>query len=133
MIGRLRLRRYGVVDLRIERTTAPAALADGELPVLRYDALIERTGTRHIVEALQARLAFPVEMYDAAIRPVIAAFAEFVQLLPASESHHHSEPGGLFTHTMQVATFALDYRRGRILPKGAPPEAIGATDWAATG
>jgi integrating conjugative element relaxase (TIGR03760 family) len=64
-------------------------------------------------------------MYDAAIRPVIASFAEFVQLLPASESHHHAEPGGLFTHTMEVASFALDYRRGRILPKGAPPEAIG--------
>lgn len=64
-------------------------------------------------------------MYDAAVRPVIAAFAEFVQLLPASESHHHAEPGGLFTHTMEVANFALDYRRGQILPKGAPPEAIG--------
>jgi integrating conjugative element relaxase (TIGR03760 family) len=114
-----------LVSSLIERSDAPAALPDGELPVLGFNALADRTATGYLVEGLRRKLAFPAEMYSAAVRPVIVALAEFVQLLPASESHHHAEPGGLFTHTMEVANFALDYRRGQILPKGAPPEAIG--------
>lgn len=125
MIERLLLRRHRIAGPQVERRNTPAALPDGELPVLSFDSLVERTGTRHLLEALRAKLGFPPELFDASVRPVIAAFAEFVQLLPASESHHHAEPGGLFTHTMEVAGFALDYRRGQILPKGAPPEAIG--------
>lgn len=125
MFERLLVRGNRVLGARAERNDAPAELRDGELPVLGFDSLVERTGTRYLVEALRAKLGFPHEMFDEAVRPVITAFAEFVQLLPASESHHHAEPGGLFTHTMEVASFALDYRRGQILPKGAPPEAIG--------
>lgn len=125
LIGRLLLRRSRPVDLTVQQTASPATLAEGELPVLNFDKLVGRTGTTHVVNALRAKLGFPREMFDAVVQPVIAAFAEFVQLLPASESHHHAEPGGLFTHTMEVVSFALDYRRGQILPKGAPPEAIG--------
>lgn len=125
LIERLLSRRSRIADLTVEPNTTPAALPEGDLPVLGFDSLVERTGTRDLVEALRAKLGFPREMLDAAVRPVIAAFAEFVQLLPASESHHHAEPGGLFTHTMEVVSFALDYRRGQILPKGASPETIG--------
>jgi integrating conjugative element relaxase (TIGR03760 family) len=125
LIGRLLLNRTRVVDRAVERINTVPAVPEGELPVLDFDSLIDRTGTRHLVEGLTRQLGFPPEMYDAAVRPVMAAFGEFAQLLPASESHHHAEPGGLFTHTMEVASFALDYRRGQVLPKGAPPEAIG--------
>ena len=124
-IGRLLSRRSRAVEFTVQESAAPATLAEGELPVLSFDVLVERTGTRHLIDSLRTKLGFPHEMFDAAVLPVIKAFAEFVQLLPASESHHHAEPGGLFTHTMEVASFALDYRRGQILPKGAPPEAIG--------
>lgn len=125
MIGRLLAGRNRVADRSVQLDNTPTALPDGELPVLDFDSLIERTGTRELVAALSTKLGFPREMVNAAVEPVIAAFAEFVQLLPASESHHHAEPGGLFTHTMEVASFALDYRRGQILPKGAAPEVIG--------
>jgi integrating conjugative element relaxase (TIGR03760 family) len=125
LIGRLVLRRNRSVDPPVQHSAAPATLSQGEFPVLEFDSLIERTGTRDLFEALRPKLGFPPEMFDASVRPVIAVFAEFVQLLPASESHHHAEPGGLFAHTMEVVSFALDYRRGQILPKGAPPEAIG--------
>ena len=125
VIVRLLLRRNPVADLPIERRDALPAPPNSELPVLGFHSLIERTGTRPIVDALSTKLGFPLEMFNEAVQPVISAFAEFVQLLPASESHHHAEPGGLFTHTMEVVSFALDYRRGEILPKGAAPEAIG--------
>lgn len=125
VISRLLLRRNRLPDLPIERNDTPAGVPDGELPVLTFDSLVERTRTRQLVDALSTRLGFPTEMFNAAVQPVISAFADFVQLLPASESHHHADAGGLFTHTMEVTNFVLDYRRGQVLPKGAPPEALG--------
>ena len=124
MIGRLLLRRNRV-DLLMERNDTPGALPAGELPVLDFDSLVQRTGVSHTANALRAKLGFPPEIFNTAVRPMLAAFVDFVQLLPASESHHHAEPGGLLAHSLEVANFALDYRRGQILPKAAPPEAIG--------
>ena len=109
----------------MERNDTPAPLPAGELPVLDFHSLIQRSGVSYTVNALRAKLGFPPEIFNTAVEPMLAAFAEFVQLLPSSESHHHAEPGGLLAHTLEVANFALDYRRGQVLPKGAPPEAIG--------
>lgn len=49
-------------------------------------------------------------------------YVEFVQLLPASEAHHHANPGGLARHTIEVALLSLRRRRGQLLPKGATQE-----------
>jgi len=125
LIGKVLFRRKQVIELLAGQHAVPAAVPEGELPVLTSDVLIERTGTKPLVDVLRTKLGFPPEMFDGAVQPVIAAFAEFVQLLPATESHHHAEPGGLFTHTVEVVNLALDLRRGQILPRGAPPEAIG--------
>ena len=125
LIGKTLFRRKRVIDLPPAQHAEPAAVPEGELPVLNPDMLIERTGTKSLVDALRTKLGFPPVVFDGAVRPVIAAFAEFVQLLPASESHHHAQPGGLFTHAVEVVNLALDLRRGQILPRGAPPEAIG--------
>ncbi|MBE0612128.1 MAG: TraI domain-containing protein [Burkholderiales bacterium] len=125
LIGKGLFSRKRVINLPAWQPAVPAAVPEGELPVLASDRLIERTGTKPLVDVLRTKLGFPPEMFDGAVQPVIAAFAEFVQLLPATESHHHAEPGGLFTHTVEVVNLALDLRRGQILPRGAPPEAIG--------
>ncbi|EOF5384472.1 MobH family relaxase [Salmonella enterica] len=58
------------------------------------------------------------ELYQA---PVFQ-FAELVQLLPASEYHHHSHPGGLLDHTLEVMAFAAKLRQRHLLPAGAAPE-----------
>lgn len=52
----------------------------------------------------------------------ITRFAELVQLLPASEYHHHSHPGGLLDHTLEVAAFTAKLRQRHLLPAGAAPE-----------
>ncbi len=56
----------------------------------------------------------------------IRRYAEFVQLLPASESHHHAHAGGLLAHTLEMLLAALAWRSGRMLPEGAPIEQIDA-------
>ena len=56
----------------------------------------------------------------------IHRYAEFVQLLPASEAHHHAHAGGLLSHTIEMLLTALTWRNGRLLPEGAPIEVIDA-------
>ena len=99
--------------------------SDVELRLLRFQALIERTNTDAVVELLRIKLGFPREVFERAVTPVIEGYAEFVQLLPASESPSVN-PDDLFTRSLDVASRALDYRRGQILPRGAAPEVIGA-------
>lgn len=99
--------------------------SDVELRLLRFQALIERTNTDAVVELLRIKLGFPREVFERAVTPVIEGYAEFVQLLPAAESPC-VVPDELFTRALDVASRALDYRRGQILPRGAAPEAIGA-------
>ena len=62
------------------------------------------------------------ENYARDVAPLIANFVEFVQLLPASQSHHHAQPGGLLQHTLEVASHSLALREGYKLPKGTVPE-----------
>jgi integrating conjugative element relaxase (TIGR03760 family) len=54
--------------------------------------------------------------------PVIHALAEFVQMCPASEAHHHCHPSGLLQHILETCEYALRLRQGYMLPAGAPPE-----------
>jgi len=106
---------------RQEVVTTP----DVDLRVLRFQALIERTPAGAVVELLRIKLGFPMEVFKRAVSPVIAGYAEFVQLLPVSESPC-ANSDDLFMSSLEVASRALDYRRGQILPRGAAPEVIGA-------
>jgi Putative helicase. len=54
----------------------------------------------------------------------VGSFFEYVQMLPASESHHHAQPGGMIVHALETADIALSLRRKHILPPDAAPEDI---------
>jgi integrating conjugative element relaxase (TIGR03760 family) len=66
------------------------------------------------------------DMFERDLQPALRHFAEFVQLLPASESHHHANPGGLLAHTLETVLHALTIRTGYLLPLGAGAEVIAA-------
>nr|WP_158587188.1 MobH family relaxase [Motilimonas pumila] len=51
-------------------------------------------------------------------------FAEYVQLLPASDSNHHSYPGGLLDHSMEVMLYSLRLRRNVLYPIGGKEDLI---------
>ena len=38
--------------------------------------------------------------------PILIKYAEYIHLLPASESHHHRGAGGLFRHSLEVGFHA---------------------------
>ncbi len=121
LLRRSRLPMKAAQEARQEVVTT----SDVELRLLRFQALIERTNTDPVVELLRIKLGFPREVFERAVTPVIEGYAEFVQLLPASESACVN-PDELFSRSLDVASRALDYRRGQILPRGAAPEVIGA-------
>ena len=72
----------------------------GWLRVLPAQDLLASLRADQALEALwrQSRLAEPVWARD--LLPAIHRHAEFVQLMPASESHHHAHVGGLLAHTL---------------------------------
>jgi hypothetical protein len=55
-------------------------------------------------------------------RGPLERFAELVQQFPAPEYHHHSCPGGMLDHGLEIVVYALRLRQSRLLPIGAPPE-----------
>ena len=93
-----------------------------QIPILDAVALFGRTQNNGMIARIQQFTALNQQNFDTDVMPLLNVFAEFVQLLPASESHHHAHPGGLLTHTLEVASHALCLRQGQKLPLGATPE-----------
>lgn len=65
-----------------------------------------------LVLDLRETLQLYPEQFDSLVRPALLRFAEWAHLLPASESHHHSTPGGLLHHSIEVAVFATKLFKG---------------------
>ena len=96
-----------------------------ELPVLGAQVLIERVGLERLIPLLRVRLGFPREVFALAAWPLIAGYAEFMQLLPVAGSKRYGSLGGQLYRGLTTGLRALEFRRGQILPCGAAPETIG--------
>jgi integrating conjugative element relaxase (TIGR03760 family) len=94
------------------------------LPVLSADQLIEKLKLESLLMQLRRESQSEASNYEGYFRPLIEQYLEFVQLVPASESHHHAQPGGLVVHTLEVAVHVLKLRQQLMLPKGGKPEDI---------
>ncbi len=70
------------------------------------------------VEALTDKILYRLSS-DLRVRALaerlLHRFAETVGDLPASERHHHAEPGGLYRHSLEVALKALEEFEGNIV------------------
>ncbi len=75
-----------------------------------------------LLQMLYEVSSVPPATFDAYVRTPIERYAELVQLLPASETHHHSYPGGMLDHGLEIMCYALRIRRKHLLPPGARPE-----------
>jgi hypothetical protein len=97
----------------------------GEHPVLDGRAVIRETGSSALVDALQVKLGMPAEVFEPSVRPMIEAYAGFVQCLTAPSTNDlHPEP--ILQRSLRAVHAALDRRRHQILPLGVAPEDIGA-------
>jgi hypothetical protein len=89
-----------------------------KLPILTAEALLTELKLDPAMNDWRSLAGMDKNVFDALILKPLYRFAESVQLAPASEMHHHSGPGGLLKHTIDVITIALKKRRGIQLPLG---------------
>lgn len=94
----------------------------GFLPVLDAEHLFGQICADPLLFQIRQALGFAPENYAKDVQPLLQRVAEFVQMLPASESHHHANPGGLLTHALEVAAVALLKCEEAKLPIGRPTE-----------
>ena len=115
--------RVSVPDLSHASPASETALVDGDrLPVLEARTLIVRLQAGRLIDRIRDHSHASADNFQRHYAPVIDRFLEFVQLLPASESHHHAQPGGMAVHTLETVLHALQRRQGMMLPPGAPTE-----------
>lgn len=79
---------------------------------------------QHLITQIEQNTGVPHEHWKLNYLDFISNFSSKVQLLPASESHHHSSYGGLLEHSLETGLNALKLRRAKMLPVGANAEVI---------
>lgn len=86
------------------------------------EELINTPRRQEMIKVLWDLTSQTKTVFNEFIYSPIRRYAELVQLLPASESHHHSYPGGMLDHALEAACFGLRLRQKHLLPPGAKPE-----------
>ncbi|MFP1908138.1 MobH family relaxase [Lonsdalea quercina] len=97
-------------------------MTTGWLYPQKAEALLVTPLRRQLMKIIWQRTSLPVALFKELYQRPVARFAELVQQFPASEYHHHSHPGGLLDHTLEVMAFAAKLRQRHLLPAGAAPE-----------
>ena len=109
-------------------SSPPAAALEGTqrgwLRVLPAGELLAALHAHEAMDAIWRQSRLSQEVWQRDLLPGIERMAELVQLMPASESHHHAHVGGLLAHTLEMTLTALTWRNGCLLPEGAPIEQI---------
>lgn len=117
------LRRHQPIKASPPQLTPADLAALGLIPVLDPQTLLQPRSK--VIAEIHRLLALPDSQTSDLVTSALQSFAALVQLLPASESHHHAGQGGMLDHTLAVAVAALKIRAGFMLPPGCAPEAAG--------
>ena len=88
--------------------------------------LLDTPRRQKMLEHIWQRASLSRAQFERLYRPPIARYAELVQLLPASQNHHHANLGGMLDHGLEIVAYALKIRQTYLLPIGAPPESQSA-------
>lgn len=91
------------------------------LPLSSSELLSTPLREKYLTDIWQ-NVSMTPKMFDSLYRKPIEQYAEIVQLLPASESHHHAHNGGMLDHGLEVLSIAAKLRQNYVLPPNSPPE-----------
>lgn len=90
-----------------------------------YPATISSDYLLSLQDELYYKMAGQIGMerseFNRLIRPVILNYVKFVHLLPASENHHHSGPGGLLRHGLEVAYYTMNGTKNKAFDSRKTP------------
>ncbi|OOF65217.1 MobH family relaxase [Rodentibacter pneumotropicus] len=106
------------------KTDNPLLRQDLDGWIIPYSAseLLNTELRQRYLALLWQQVSMSREMFDNLYQKPIERYAEMVQLLPASESHHHAHLGGMLDHGLEVISFAAKLRQNYVLPPNAAPE-----------
>lgn len=104
---------------------APAQAAPKGKGLVRPEtaaSLLATPRRERLLEHIWQRTSLSRPQFAKLYRAPLERYAELVQHLPASESHHHAYPGGMLDHGLEIVAYALKLRQSRLLPAGTTPE-----------
>ena len=111
---------------RIKTLPDQAPPPNGFLRPACGQTLLATPRRQKMLEHIWQRASLSRAQFERLYRHPIARYAELVQLLPASQNHHHAHLGGMLDHGLEIVAYALKIRQTYLLPIGAPPESQSA-------
>ncbi|MGH8390201.1 MAG: MobH family relaxase [Pseudomonas sp.] len=97
-------------------------VADGYLPIESAHSLLAAEHRRQLLDRIWQYTALSHAQFTQLYLDPIHRYAEQVQQLPASETHHHAYLGGMLDHGLELVACSLKLRQSYLLPTGAAPE-----------
>ena len=98
------------------------SVADGYLPIESAHSLLAAEHRRQLLDRIWQYTALSHAQFIQLYLNPIHRYAEQVQQLPASETHHHAYLGGMLDHGLELLACSLKLRQSYLLPTGAAPE-----------
>ncbi|PMY64890.1 MULTISPECIES: MobH family relaxase [Pseudomonas] len=96
--------------------------AEGYLPIESAHSLLAAEHRRQLLDRIWQYTALSHAQFIQLYLNPIHRYAEQVQQLPASETHHHAYLGGMLDHGLELVACSLKLRQSYLLPTGAAPE-----------
>ncbi|WP_369326277.1 MobH family relaxase [Alcaligenes nematophilus] len=106
-------------------TPSPALVTDLQKGLMQPESAASLLATprrQKLLEHIWQRTSLSRKQFVSLHLAPLERYAALVQLLPASEAHHHAYPGGMLDHGLEIVAFALKLRQSHLLPAGATPE-----------
>ncbi|NWE77719.1 MobH family relaxase [Pseudomonas yamanorum] len=97
-------------------------VAEGYLPIESAHSLLAAEHRRQLLDRIWQYTALSHTQFTQLYLNPIHRYAEQVQQLPASETHHHAYLGGMLDHGLELVACSLKLRQSYLLPTGAAPE-----------
>ncbi|MGQ7859809.1 MobH family relaxase [Pseudomonas sp. 32A] len=107
-----------------QKPTPPPTMsvAEGYLPIESAQSLLAAEHRRQLLDRIWQYTALSHAQFIQLYLNPIHRYAEQVQQLPASETHHHAYLGGMLDHGLELVACSLKLRQSYLLPTGAAPE-----------
>lgn len=106
----------------LQKTNLSKVDNEGWITPFPASELLDTELRQKYLNLLWQQVSMTQDMFNELYKKPIERYAEMVQLLPASESHHHSHLGGMLDHGLEVLSFSAKLRQSYVLPQNAAPE-----------
>ena len=117
------LRRKKLPLKTVSDNPLPAAEVNGDfLQPMIASELLATPRRQMLLKHIWQRTALSRTQFESLYQRPIERYAALVQQFPASEAHHHSYPGGMIDHGLEIVAYALKLRQSHLLPIGSSSE-----------